>query len=131
MFDFLSISIHNIPEDMPSTMRDSLPSNITTSKSASSPRVSSPLATHSSSIDSNSDGEDNDSTDAFSSSSDDDDEEDSDSEDELGHWLARAKENARQRAVGLATADSAAAVVAGPSINLDSADLLMHEDDEE
>lgn len=108
---------------MPSTslLRTSLPA---TSRSASSPRVSSPLATHSSSIDSQSDqdvaasdSESDDSTNDGSSDSDDDD-----SDAELGQWLAKAKENARQRAATLAA--NAESARAGPSITLEDLDLI-------
>jgi len=90
--------------------------------------VSSPLATHSSSIDSQSDLDDQTASESDASSSNSDsDSSDDDSDAELGQWLARAKENARQRAATLtANADSARA---GPSINLEHSDLI--ESDEE
>lgn len=116
-----------LPATMPSTslLRSSLPS---TSKSASSPRVSSPLATHSSSIDSQSDGADEDDDDSESdASSSDDSDDDQDNDAELSQFLASAKENVRRRTATLsADADSARA---GPSVNLEDADL-MHEHEE-
>lgn len=118
-------------------LRSSLPS---TSKSVNSPRISSPLATHSSSVTSGEDdSEDNDDDEDDSSDDDDDDagghntnmRDSDDSDVELGQWLARAKENARRRAA----ADSASAgppSIAGPSVSLDDFDLAaMHEDEEE
>ena len=57
-----------------------------------------------------------------SSSGSEDDDDDDDSDAELGQWLAKAKENARQRAATLAAnADSARA---GPSITLEDLDLI-------
>ncbi|KAK9898150.1 Fcf2-domain-containing protein [Cystobasidium minutum MCA 4210] len=109
---------------MTSTLRSNLPS---TSKSASSPRVSSPLATHSSSLESGSDNEDDNDSSEGSSSEEDEDSDDSDIE--LGQYLARAKENARRRKMGIATEDSAP--VAGPSMNLEHSDLIQSDDDEE
>lgn len=116
-----------------SLLRSNLPS---TSKSASSPRVSSPLATHSSSLDSGSDNEGSSEEEAFSSSDSSEADDDEDSDAELGRYLARAKENARRRKLALLVAPAtsnnhADSAIAGPSINLEHSDLIHDDDDEE